>query len=84
MMKNTDTGPQFDGTAAERVEHVQDPALELFKHTRILDRIDPRDRYEGTDPVDDQDPDREQDTLLQLLRLGEGAEIHVRSKLFSS
>ena len=46
------------------------------------DRIDAGDRDVGAEPIDEQRRQREPDALLQLLGLGEGAEIQIGGKLF--
>ena len=45
------------------------------------DRIDAGDRDVGAEPVDDERRQREPDPLLELLGLGEGAEIEIGGKL---
>jgi hypothetical protein len=61
--------------AREHVEHAQDRALLVLEETRERIRIDAGHGDERSDAVDDQRAQREPDALLQLGRLGEGAEV---------
>jgi len=44
-----------------------------WKNSWDLDRIEARQRQVGAEPIDEQSAEREQEPLLELRRLGEGA-----------
>src|SRR3546814_599546 len=75
-----------DGHAAERaagehVEDAEDAAGLLGEDLREDLRVDAGNRNVGAQAVDDQGAEREPQALLQLRRLGEGAEVDVGGEL---
>ena len=58
------------------------PPACCWKICRNATGVDARQRDVGADPVDDQRAEREPDALLELGRLGEGAEIDIGGELF--
>jgi len=75
----------FHSATREHVEHVQDAALAV----RVLEEleegigIDARDRHIGTETIDQQSAQREQQALVELGRLRERTHVHICCKLFS-
>ena len=66
-----------NAAAGEHVEHAENAAGLRFEHLFPDIRIDAGQRNVGAEAVDQQRAEREPDTLLQLIGLGEGAEIDV-------
>ena len=74
----------LDGTAGEHVEHAEHAAALRLECLGECVGIDAGKRDVGAEPVDEQRAEREPDALLEVFGLGEGREIQVRGKLFSS
>ena len=66
-----------NAAAGEHVEHAENAAGLRTEHLFPDIRIDAGQRNIGAEAVDQQRAERERDTLLQLIGLGEGAEIDV-------
>src|SRR5205085_44208 len=65
----------------EQVEHPGDALLGLVEGRGIGVGIDTRDRNVGAKTINKQRAQREQDALLEDLRLGEGREVQISGKL---
>jgi hypothetical protein len=71
-----------NAAAGEHVEHAQNAAGLGAEHLFPDVGIDPGQRDIGAEPVDQERTQREPDSLLQFVGLGERAEIEVGRKLF--
>ncbi len=71
------------GAAGEQVEHSQNALRLPLEGRRKGRRIDPGNGQVGPKPIDHQHHQGEEDPLVKLGRLLEGAEIHVCGKLLS-
>ena len=74
----------LERAATEHVEHAENAAGLGFERRRKCRRIDARQRNKRAEAENDQRAEGEPQPLLQILGLGEGAEIQVRSKLLCS
>ena len=74
----------LDGAAGEHVEDAEHAAGLLREGLREGVRIDAGKRDIGAEAVDEQRAEREPDALLEVFGLGEGCEIQIGGKLFSS
>ena len=69
----------LDGAAREHIDHAQDARLGVLEGLGESVGIDPGDRNEGAQAVDDHRRQGEPETLVQVRRLGEGPHIQVCS-----
>ena len=74
----------LDGAAGKHVEHAEHAAGLLLEGLGEGVGIDAGKRDVGAEAVDEQRAEREPDALLEILGLGEGCEIQIGCKLFSS
>ena len=61
-------GEAAESTAGKHVEHVQDGAALLVEEKLERDRVDARNRDEGSDPEHHERTEDKQETLLELRR----------------
>ncbi len=71
-----------DAAAGEHVEHAEDAAGLRLEHLLPDVGVDAGQRNVGAEPIDQQRTQGEPDALLQLVGLGERAEIEVGCQLF--
>ncbi len=81
MMFSAKIAMRSTRAAREHVEHAENAAGLRLEGLREGRRIDAGQRDERAEPENDQRAEREPDALLQILRLGEGAEVQIGSKL---
>ena len=77
-------GHALDSAAREHVEHAENAAALLREGLRKSVGIDSGQRNIGAEAIDKQSAQGKPDALLQVFGLGEGCEIQIGCKLFSS
>ena len=84
MMPSAKIAMRSTAPPGEHVEHAEHAAALRLEGLREGVGIDAGQRDVGAEAVDEQRAQREPDALLQVLGFGEGGEVQIRGKLFSS
>ena len=85
-----DVGHDVQGEDRHALHRAAREHVEEFKHALLVARevrlerggIDARQRDVGAEPIDEKRSQREPDAFLELVRLGEGAPVHICRELF--
>ena len=83
MMFSAKIARRPHGAAGEHVEQPEHALVLLLEDVGERADVDAGQRNVGAEAIDEQRAEREPDSLLQLLRLGQSSEIQVSRKLLS-